>query len=124
MADLNSFTFTGRLTKDAQLKTLSTGKQLLEANVAVNTGFGEYRKTLYVKVNLWGARGEKVAGFMKKGGLIGAIGVLSKNVWQGNDGLEHTDLVVDAADLQMLSNKRTEAESSTEESSTEEGPTF
>ena len=124
MADLNSFTFTGRLTKDAQLKTLPTGKRLLEANVAINTGFGEYRKTLYVKVNLWGARSEKVAGFMKKGGLIGVVGVLSKNTWQGNDGLERTDLVVDAADLQMLSSKRAEAESSTEESSTEEGPVF
>lgn len=123
MADLNSFTFTGRLTKDAQLKTLPTGKQLLEASVAINTGFGEYRKTLYVKVNLWGARGEKVAGFMKKGGLIGAIGVLSKSVWQGSDGLERTDLVVDAADLQMLSSKKTEAESESE-ASTEDDIAF
>ena len=124
MADLNSFTFTGRLTRDAQLKTLPTGKHLLEANVAVNTGYGEYKKTLFVKVNLWGARGEKVAGFMKKGGLIGAIGVLSKNFWQSNDGLEHTDLVVDAADLQMLSSKKTEAEPSAEESSTEDDIPF
>jgi single-strand DNA-binding protein len=116
MADLNSFTFTGRLTKDAQLKTLPTGKQLLEVNAAINTGYGNYKKTLFVKINLWGVRGEKIAGFLKKGGLVGVVGVLSKNVWQGNDGTEHSDLVVDAADLQMLSSKKTEAESESESS--------
>lgn len=111
MADINSFTFTGRLVKDALMKTLPTGKQLLELSMAVNTGYGEYKKTLFIKVNIWGARGEKIAGFLKKGGLVGVTGSLDKNIWTDRDGIEHTEFVVNAADIVMLSSKRVESES-------------
>jgi len=121
MADINSFTFTGRLVKDALMKTLPTGKQLLELSVAVNTGYGDYKKTLFVKVNIWGARGEKIAGFLKKGGLVGVTGSLDKNTWTDRDGIEHTEFMVNAVDIVMLSSKKMEAEP---ESSTEEDPTF
>lgn len=121
MADINSFTFTGRLVKDALMKTLSTGKQLLELSVASNTGYGDYKKTLFVKVNIWGARGEKIASFLKKGGLVGVTGSLDKNIWTDRDGIEHTEFIVNAVDISMLSSKKTEAEP---ESSTEEDPTF
>lgn len=121
MADLNNFTFTGRLVKDALMKTLPTGKQLLELNVAINTGYGDYKKTLFVKVNVWGTRGEKIASFLKKGGLVGVAGSLDKNIWTDRDGIEHAEFLVNAADIQLLSSKKTEAEP---ESSTEEDPTF
>ena len=122
MADLNNFTFTGRLVKDALMKTLPTGKQLLELSVAINTGYGEYKKTLFVKVNVWGARGEKIAAYLKKGGLVGVTGSLDKNTWTGRDGIEHTEFMVNAADITMLSSKRTESES--EPSAEEDEITF
>lgn len=120
MADLNNFTFTGRLVKDALLKTLPTGKQLLELSVAVNIGYGEYKKTLFIKVNLWGARGEKIAVYLKKGGLVGVTGSLDKDTWTGRDGIEHTEFMVNAADITMLSSKRAESESEAEPSAEED----
>ena len=124
MADLNNFTFTGRLVKDALMKTLPTGKQLLELSVAVNTGYGDYKKTLFVKVNVWGARGEKIVAYLKKGGLVGVTGSLDRNIWTDKNGIEHTEFVVNAADILMLSSKKTEAEPSAEESSTEDDIPF
>ena len=104
MADLNSFTFTGRLTKDASIRTLASGKKVLTADVAVNTGFGEYRKALYIKVQQWGDRGENIIPFLKKGQFIGGTGELSRNEW-GDEGNKKVDFVVDVMSIQLLGSK-------------------
>lgn len=119
MADINCFTFTCRLTKDAELKTLSTGKKLLVMNGAINTGYGEYKKTLWIKVQLWGDRGEKILPYTVKGSLIGVTGELSRNEWvNSNTGTTCVDFVVDARDIQLLASKKQNADS--DESSSNE----
>ena len=104
MADINCFAFTGRLTKDASIRTLASGKKVLTADVAVNTGFGEYRKTLYIKVQQWGDRGENIIPFLKKGQFIGGTGELSRNEW-GDEGNKKVDFVVDVISIQLLGSK-------------------
>ena len=102
MADINNFTFTGRLGSDAIYKTLASGKGLLECSVANNTGFGDYAKTNWLKVKMWGDRGSKVAQFLKKGSLIGGAGEVTQETWTGKDGVEHTDLIVTCMNVQIL----------------------
>lgn len=104
MADINCFAFTGRLTKDATVRTLASGKKVLTADVAVNTGFGEYKKTLYIKVQQWGDRGEKLTPYLKKGQFIGGTGEMSRNEW-GDEGNKKVDFVVDVMSIQLLGSK-------------------
>ena len=104
MADINCFAFTGRLTKDASIRTLASGKKVLTADVAVNTGFGEHRKALYIKVQQWGDRGENIIPFLKKGQFIGGTGELSRNEW-GDEGNKKVDFVVDVMSIQLLGSK-------------------
>lgn len=104
MADINCFAFTGRLTKDASIRTLASGKKVLTADVAVNTGFGEYRKALYIKVQQWGNRGESIASYLKKGQFIGGTGELSRNEW-GDEGNKKVDFIVDVLSIQLLGSK-------------------
>lgn len=104
MADINCFAFTGRLTKDASIRTLASGKKVLTADVAVNTGFGEYRKALYIKVQQWGDRGESIAPYLKKGQFIGGTGELSRNEW-GDEGNKKVDFIVDVLSIQLLGSK-------------------
>ena len=104
MADINCFAFTGRLTKDASIRTLASGKKVLTADVAVNTGFGEYRKAIYIKVQQWGDRGEHIAPYLKKGQFIGGTGELSRNEW-GDEGNKKVDLIVDVLSIQLLGSK-------------------
>lgn len=106
MADINVMTFTGRLTADAVYKVLSTGKGLLTMNVAVNTGYGQYAKTTFLKVQQWGERGAKVVGYCKKGQLVGGSGELSTSSWSSQNGTQHTDLVVDVLSFQLLGSKK------------------
>lgn len=102
MSDLNSWAITGRLTRDADYRVLASGKPLLTCSVAVNTGWGEYKKTVFVKVQQWGERGANLKPYLTKGKLIGVSGSLSVNVWQGKDGVEHNDLVIDTSSIQLL----------------------
>ena len=102
MADLNAWSLTGRLTRDAEYKVVKTGKPLLTCSIAVNSGWGEYKKTLFVKINQWGEKGANLIPYLKKGRLIGATGPLSVNVWTGADGKERHDLVVDTSSIQLL----------------------
>ena len=102
MADLNVWAITGRLTKDAEYRLLASGKALLSCNVAVNTGWGEYKKTTFAKVNQWGERGANLCNYLKKGKLVAISGTLTVSTWTDRNGKEHTELVVDTSNIQLL----------------------
>jgi single stranded DNA-binding protein len=103
MADINNVTFSGRLTKDAILKTLPTGSKLVAFDIANNTGWGDYAKTMYITVNLWGKVGESVLPHLKKATHVGIAGELEQQKWTSNqDGQEKTKLVVNARNVILL----------------------
>jgi len=102
MADVNAFTFTGRLGQDAKVKTLPSGKVLMECSVANNTGYGDYKKTNWLKVKMWGDRVKNIAQIFVKGALVGGVGRVTTESWEGRDGETHTDMVVDVQDFQLL----------------------
>lgn len=106
MADLNSFSFTGRLTSDASFRTLASGKGILTASAAVNTGYGDYKKTLFIKVQQWGDSGKNVVQYLKKGNLVAGTGEMSRSEWDSSDGIKHVDFVVDVRGIQMLGSKK------------------
>lgn len=103
MADLNSFAFTGRCTQDATIREIASGKKVLSVNVAVNTGYGDYKKTLFIKVQMWGERGEKVLGYLKKGQMIAGQGEMSRSEWTSKEGKQYVDFIVDVNNIQLLS---------------------
>ena len=106
MADINSFSFTGRLGADAAVKTLPSGKHVMEMSVAINTGYGDYKKTLWAKVKVWGEKVNNIAPIFTKGALIGGSGELGTNVWTGKDNSEHTDIEITCMSVNVLSSKK------------------
>lgn len=122
MADLNSFAFTGRLTKDAQIKSVN-GKTLMELDVANNIGYGDYAKTNWLKVKMWGERVNNIAPIFKKGALVTGQGELSTNEWTSNtSGEKHVDLIVTVMNIQLLASKK--AENAEEEDEESKEPVF
>lgn len=125
MGDLNNWSITGRLTKDAEFKTLPSGKHMTEISCAVNTGFGQYKKTTYVKVSVWGDSLQKLVPYLKKGSLIATSGELTTNEWTSKqDGTLHTDLCISARDVQLLQSKAEQSGSNEEESEPAPDPVF
>jgi single-strand DNA-binding protein len=60
-------TIIGRLGKDPETRTIGSGKQVTNFNVACDHGFGEKKTTTWVRVAWWGERAAKVAATLKKG---------------------------------------------------------
>lgn len=102
MIDLNNCSFTGRLTGEAIQKQLPTGTPLVEFSIANNTGFGNNKKCLFLKVNLWGKSGASVLPYLQKGKNVAVTGTLSLNKWTGQNGLEHQQVVLDCNQVVLL----------------------
>lgn len=113
MADLSSYAFTGRLGADAQVKKTPNGKTYMEMSVAVSTGYGDYKKTLWVKVKQWGERVNNIASIFTKGALISACGEPSINEWDGKDDTHHASLEVNCMNVQILSSKKSTTDGNT-----------
>lgn len=109
MSDLNRLCFTGHLTTDAGVRTLASGKSVMTASVAINTGYGEYKKTLFIKLQMWGDRANKIVEYLKKGTLIAADGELSRGDWTTREGRAMVDFVVDVMNINILSSKKPDA---------------
>lgn len=105
MSDINSFAFTGRLSKDAMFKQLPSGKSVLEMSIANNIGYGNYASTNWLKVKMWGERGANIAPILTKGTLVGGSGELTTETWTDKEGSQHTELAVTVMNIQILSNK-------------------
>lgn len=112
MADLSNFCFTGRLGADAQVKTIND-KKLLEVSVAVNTGYGNNKKTTWYKIKVWGNRADTLAPMLLKGTAVAGCGELSTNEWDGNDGKHHIDLEINCNVLNVQSSGKKQDDNST-----------
>lgn len=106
MSDVNVFAFTGRLTTDATVRTIASGKKVLNASVACNTGYGEYKKTIYVRVQQWGESTERTVQYLTKGTTVGVSGELSRNEWDSKDGKHNVDFVVTTQSICILSSPK------------------
>ena len=80
---------TGRLTRDAEVRTTSQDKQVVNFSVAINASYrnkqGErIEQTIYFDCSYWIST--KVARFLTKGTLVELTGRASSSGWIGKDG--------------------------------------
>ena len=109
MSDLNSFSCTARLTKDAAFKVLPSGSELTEFDVAVNTGFGDKQDTMFITCAMWGKQGKAVQPYLKKGIAVALTGSISLQTWIGkSDGQTHQKLSCTVRDLVLKGSKQKE----------------
>lgn len=104
MADVNNCVMTGRLTRDAEHKVLPTGTELVTFDIANNTGFGKYEKTLFVTINHWGKSGKGMLPYLTKGkGVAISSGELELQQWvSAKDGSKHEKLVINTSKVDFL----------------------
>lgn len=85
---INTLTFTGRLGKNAEVKTApKDGKVYASFSVAMDVGYGDSKETYWVECTIWGERGQKIAQYLTKGRHVTVIGQIKPYVWipQGGD---------------------------------------
>lgn len=95
---------TGRVTKDAQVRTLSENKQVVNFSVAVNESYrnkkGEkVEQTTFFECAYWIS--PKVARILKTGALVELTGRVSASAWTGNDGGPRAGLNFNASNIKL-----------------------
>lgn len=80
---MNVFSEIGRIGKDAVVRHTAGGNPVTGWSVAVDSGFGDKKQTLWFDCAMWGDRGTKIATYIKKGDRIGITGELGTREHEG-----------------------------------------
>ena len=99
---MNSYNAIGRVGKDAVVRNAG-GDQVAGWSLAVDSGYGQNKQTLWLDCSLWGKRAEKVAGFITKGSQLGVTGELGTREHDGK-----TYLTLRVADVSLIGGKPAE----------------
>lgn len=125
MADLNSCSFTGRVTKDAVVESVGAkGTQVTKFSIANNTGFGTYAKSQFFNVQIWGKAGVAVAQYLTKGKQVAVTGTLENQKWTGHDGLEHDSWNLTCSGVTLLADAKNGAAPETFPTTPSDEPVF
>lgn len=89
---LNQVAFEGRLGKDPESKTTTGGKNMCKSSLAIYNG--KDKPPIWVVLVAWDKMAEILAE-TKKGDNVVVTGSLRLNIWEGNDGVQKSDLEVD-----------------------------
>lgn len=94
----------GRVTKDAQVRTLSNSKQVVNFSVAINDSYrnkaGErVEQTTYFDCAYW--LSVKVATILTKGTLVELKGRVSARAWTGNNGEANAGLNFNTSQIKL-----------------------
>jgi single-strand DNA-binding protein len=106
--DTNVVVLVGRLTRDAESKTLPSGAEVLDMRVAftsrVKRGEAWEDESGYVNVSHF-ARSDRLAGWLVKGKQVAITGRLRFREWEAGDGSKRSVVEVLANDIQLLGGK-------------------
>lgn len=74
----------GRLGQDAELKYTKDGTSVANFSLAVDVGWGDRRKTLWIDCAIWGKKAEALTEYLTKGKTIAVLGELDVRAWVSN----------------------------------------
>ena len=73
---MNNCSFIGRVGRNAESRHTQGGNQVLNWSMAVDSGYGDNKTTIWLDCALWGERGAKLAQYILKGHRLGVHGEL------------------------------------------------
>ena len=89
---INSLIFTGNCGQDMEIRQTSGGTVVGSVSVPLTSGWGDKKKTVWVKCTVWGDRAEGLAPYLKKGTPVTIQGELEVDTWQDSQGIEKTSI--------------------------------
>ena len=105
---MNNVSLVGRLTKDPELRTISSGNTTVSFTVAVNRQFtnanGE-READFINCVVWGKSAENLAKYCTKGSQVAVTGRIQTRSYDGQDGKRVYVTEVVANNITFLSSK-------------------
>lgn len=98
---MQNIVITGRIGKDAELRTTGSGQNICNVTVASDQGFGDKKTTNWFRVAIWGKRGQSLAPYLLKGGQVTVSGELEVGEWEGK-----TQLNINANEITLQGGRK------------------
>jgi len=109
--DLNRAQVIGRLTRDPEIRTTTSGKSVASIAIATNRSWTDQsgqkqEKVEYHNVVMWGKLADIAGQYLKKGSRVFVEGRLETRDWTGQDGVKRYRTEIIADELIMLDGPR------------------
>ena len=105
MIDINRVVLIGRLTRDAELKSIASGQTVCKFSIAVNrrrkNGDQWEDEPNFFDIVVWGRQGEALHQYLVKGKMVAVDGELRQDRWE-QDGQNRSRVEIVANNLQLL----------------------
>ena len=109
---MNVFTCTGRLGRDSKTNQTQGGTSVCNFALAVESGFGDKKQTIWLDCALWGKRAEgALPQYLIKGAQVAVSGEMATREYQDNNGVNRTAVTLRVNDLTLLGNKQSDQDS-------------
>ena len=106
MADINTTTLIGRLTRDEELKYTPGGMAIGNISVAINRKVKKGQEWVdesnFFDVIIFGKQAENLKQYLTKGKQVGIFGFLKQERWKDQNGQSRSAVKIYAADIQLL----------------------
>lgn len=120
---MNSVNLIGRVGRDPELKFTPKGTAVCEFSLAVDDGWGENKKTVWLDVTLWGVTAETCGAHVTKGDKLGVTGRLSMDEWTDKaSGQKRTKIKITAEAIHFCGAKREGGEGQQQRRQQGQGP--
>ena len=123
MASFNKCILIGNLTKDPEIKILTSGTAVCKFNIAINRRYTQNGKTIdetcFIEIVVWGKSAENCKNYLLKGSQVLVEGRLNQETWTDNNGNNRSKLNVVADSVTFL-NTKTQTSEQTQEQTQEQ----
>jgi single-strand DNA-binding protein len=102
MSANNNVNFIGNLGRDPESRHTPSGKLVCNFPLAVSTGYGESKETMWLQVAAWGKSAEYVQKYLRKGDKTAVCGELRLETFAGSNGEQKSAVKVSAESVYAL----------------------
>jgi single-strand DNA-binding protein len=106
---MNILTAIGNLGRDCELRFTAKKEPVASFSFALQSGYGENRKTTWLECSLWGKQAETLTPMLLKGTQVGLTGEFSIREYQDKDGNLKTSPSLNVRDVTLLGKKELSA---------------
>ena len=105
---MNLAIISGRTTKDFETFTSKTGTTIAKTNIAVDSGFGDNKRTDFIPITVFGKQADFCTQYVAKGDLVEVRGHIVTGSYQKNDGTKVHTTDVNVDEIKKLQGKKVE----------------
>jgi single-strand DNA-binding protein len=96
----------GRIARDAELRTTKSDKSVCSFTVACDAGYGENKRTEWIKVAIFGKRADGLSPYLKKGTALTVQGEAKSNSWISKSGEAQGEIEIFADKVTLQGSKQ------------------